>query len=855
MQERIILAPGAKSNELVKSLAAAGKNCFNVRILSGAELARLALMRSGITIPEEFLSSREECTIIANCVKGETYFGRTTYSDIQEIAAAIRRMRSLVVEDEDASIRDILAGGIFTEKNQALYSVYKKYMSAIKRENMVDSVSIMKLAIEKSKPIDACFMALEEYPLSPLDAALLRRVSGESENKTISIRDLFELEEKPVHIEEIKNCYGAPNEVETIINNIYADKKLDQCTVALTDAATYSQLFFDYALLYDIPITFGCGLPIINTNPARLLVQYYKWITSGFFGKDSFIDMVSSKAFNKTAWSELFTDLPEGLRLSRINDIIGGLRLTNDEKINSVRLAGYKKAIEAEGQIVSKDDAKSYKDYLQRKLCIPFLEIASRELTLPAEEFVAKYSYVRRGSTTNADKLLMKMDMAAVAAIYDELGIIRRSGIEQSTDDLIMNVLRINVCSERSEPGKLHITNIAGAISTMRQNLYVAGLSASKFPGSPAENYLLLDDDLKLFGEGAEYMTSEGKIRKKQEQLVGLVELASAMATKIYISYSGLNVSELKKDNASSMLYELYKKEKGTSVSSKELEANIKKVEYFEPAISVTREIGKAYNQGKKICDGVIHEPQSVPVSAEAMLDKEWSPSAINLYFEDPRKFMFAYMLDIPVPEEDIPYDVISAVEAGNLAHLLMEQLANTDISRDNFLHMSEEYFDIFVAQNPPLIMENIPAAKVDFLEMMEIAYDNDPGREVALKEEDIHYTHSAGVKLRGFPDRVEKLDDGSYIVVDFKSGRTVRHIEDDITSCIQVVIYAYMLEQQGYHISRGEFRYLRSGEVITCKYDDEMKQNLEEKLTRFRYSIENFDFTIQSDAQDDEEE
>ena len=38
-----------------------------------------------------------------------------------------------------------------------------------------------------------------------------------------------------------------------------------------------------------------------------------------------------------------------------------------------------------------------------------------------------------------------------------------------------------------------------GAMACMRQNLYVCGLSSSEFPGSPSENYLLLDSDYQLF--------------------------------------------------------------------------------------------------------------------------------------------------------------------------------------------------------------------------------------------------------------------------------------------------------------------------------------------------------------------
>lgn len=101
MKEKIILAPGLNGNELMRSLALHGINCIGMRICGTAELARLALMRSGIPVSGDFVSAREEAAIVADAVNGEPYFGKTSYSDIQEIAAAIRRMRSLTADEDD----------------------------------------------------------------------------------------------------------------------------------------------------------------------------------------------------------------------------------------------------------------------------------------------------------------------------------------------------------------------------------------------------------------------------------------------------------------------------------------------------------------------------------------------------------------------------------------------------------------------------------------------------------------------------------------------------------------------------------------------------------------------------------
>ena len=811
MKEKIILAPGLNGSELMRSLALHGINCIGMRICGAAELARLALMRSGISIAEEFVSAKEEAAIAAEAINGEPYFGNTSYSDIQEIAAAIRRMRNLIAdEDEEQFLKEILLSGIFIEKNEALLHVYKRYMELLEEKKAVDAAALIRSAASESKPVHADFMTLKEYPLNPLEKKMLERVSGGAITE-VSMQELFGKENRPLQIEAIRNCYGAPNEAEAILADIYAGKHLDQCTVAVTDALTYGQLFFDYALLYDIPVTFGCGIPVINSNPARLLALYYSWITSGFYGAEAIEALLASRAFDKSKLYELFPEKDEDFHWNTFYEALGDLRLTNDPAVNEKRIADFRKALEEEAALPGKEDSREYQTILRKQSCIPFLEIMGRELGLPAEEFISRYAYIRKGSDTNAERLLMMLDISAARAIYDELKTIRSAGLDQSADDIIPNILKITVCSQHSEAGKLHVTGVEGAFGSLRQHLYIAGMSASNYPGSPKENYLLLDADLKLFGPEAEVYTADGRILWKRQQLLSLAGLASSLGAGISISYAGLNVSELKRDNASSLIFELFREAYGRNVTTKEMEEHTVRVEYFEPAISASRLIGEAYTNGNTVCPDIKKAGEdSQAVSWN--LEKAWSPTALETFFGCQRRFMLRYLLGIPEPEDYDPFAVMKAMDKGTLAHSLMAEQGGTDMSRDSFLSLSEEYFDRFIREHPPLIAENVPPAKEQFLEMMETAYDMDPHREVALEEEDIRCTHESGVIIHGFPDRVEKLEDGTYLVVDFKSGRTIKHEKDDIVTCLQVIIYAYLIEQRGFHVSGGEYRYISLG-------------------------------------------
>lgn len=844
MKERIVLAPGANGRELLKSLAMHGVRSVNLRIVSGGELARIALMRSGIPIAEQMMSFREETAIVAEAVKGETYFGKATYSDIRKIAAAIRRMRMLVADgDEAEQIKKKLEKGIFKDKNHALLSVYKKYMEILADRKLTDTVSLMRKAATGCATVEAEFQWLTEFPLSPLERTLLKRLSIEKP-KEKTLADLYKKEDVSLKINSFKNCFGAPNEVETILTDIYASKSLDTCTVAVTDPGTYGQLFFDQALLHDIPITFGCGVPIVNSNPARLLVLYRRWMTDGFFGAVAVRDLLRNEAFDWSKLDALISGTGDGFDRKTFWGILGDLRLTNDGATNRKRIANFERALVEKEKLTDPKDKEEYDELNHRKLCVPALKTLAKELALPAEEFIAKYAYIRRGSATNAQKLLEWLDTAALSAIRETLGTIRASGVVQAPEDTISEVIRMRVASSGGEPGKLYVTGIDGAISALRKNLYIAGLSVSQYPGSPREDYLLLDDDLRLFGGEAEYLTSGGQIRQKNARLIALAKLASGPDAEINVSFAGQDVSELKQDSASSLVFDLCSEERGGNATSKEIKDRIVKVGYFEPAISATRKIGEAYSDRKKILPRSRAEAMGT-AGVNPMPDREYSPSALQDFFDCPRKFMLKRVLKVSEPEDEKPFEVIAANTRGKLAHALMETTANSDVSPEAFLKVSSEYFDRFILEHPPLVPQKVAAEREKFLDMMKTAYPMAPHRKVILKEEEIHCEHESGIKLHGFPDRVEELDDGTCLVVDFKAGRDIKHTPDDIDTCLQIVLYAYIMEQKGYKISGGEYRYIQRGETVSCRYDDEMKQKLSDKLKVFKAALKSADFPI----------
>ena len=261
---------------------------------------------------------------------------------------------------------------------------------------------------------------------------------------------------------------------------------------------------------------------------------------------------------------------------------------------------------------------------------------------------------------------------------------------------------------------------------------------------------------------------------------------------------------------------------------------------YFENGLSISEAAGDSYASGHRLTVSPIISIEDFP---KDVLDREWSPSSLDVFFQCPRRFFLTQILSIPEEEEDDPFEVINAAEFGTMAHSMMELLATNKTDEKAFLERCAEAFDDYLKTRPPIHEYDAKRQKKEFLRMMKNSYNMDPGNVVLAAEEKYRFTHPCGIKLKGYPDRVEKTKDGKYIIADYKTKHKVDHIQDDIGTCLQVIIYAWLCEQAGTPVTRCEYRYIRKNTTVTCEYNDLMRQHLNDKLKEFKTAVENKEF------------
>ena len=799
MKERIILTSNNQT-ELLRTIAKYNENTLGLYAPNEREFAQFVLDRSGIYVDKKWISEAESAAVIYSFLRDIPYFEVASYRDALRISKTLNEIGSYIEEDEEETFKKALKDSEFKEKNEALLECYKEYHDYLNRNNRIDTNGLLRVAIEKGKQLDIEVVICKEYPISPLFKKCAETCVKEI--KETSLLEIFNKEEKDGVI-DYTQAYGITNELQHIYSTIYENKNpLDTCLIVCASPSNYIQQIYDDAMLYKIPMTFGCGIPIHNAYPAQFVELLNAWNTSGYNGIASLEHLINHPSFSK---GKLIEEI-EYEDIERIIERAGSLRLSFDADTNKERLNAYEK--------IEED-----KEFFQA------LRIFSNELELGFIPFTKKYAKIREDNA---------LDSSALLKITSTLETYLEYVVDGSVEDILDIVLGANIRREISKSGAMHVTDMNNAYASMREHVFICGLSAAEFPRAPKENYLIFDEELLNIHKDAK--TSDAIVHEEIDALQDLISFANSLDSDIHLSYANYNLATLKEQNPSSVLFDIFEKREGGDMDA--FRNQVKNVEYFEKPYMLSDAITKAYMNDEEITYNPIENEM---LDSKKALEKAWSPSSLEAFFSCPRRFYLTRILGIPDEEEDDPLTIISPADVGTLAHSMMEDLKEKKYSKKDFLKEAEKKLDAFFIGRPPI--HDAEKEKQDFLKMMEFAYEDDPKRESVSTEKGYYAEHESGVKLYGIPDSVEIVDDESNIIVDYKTKRILDHVEDDIETCLQVVIYAYLCEANNIPIDHCEYRYFRKRRSVSCKYDEGMKQALNKKLEEFKDALKNNNF------------
>lgn len=826
MKERIVLASNINESEALRSLTKHGVNTMGLRIVNSIELAKLSLMRSGCAIKEKFLPRSEETFAIFPILKQTKPFGDSILDDainIVNTVATINNLNSLVKLDTP------------------IFDVINKYEKWQNENNIFNAEKLILKAVNEAKFINAEIFYLKENNITPLEIALLEKISNNN-YKAVNFFELANLQNTNNNKTKFVKAYGSSSEISNTISTIYENKiPLDQCSIVCSNTKKYSQLIYDVCVQHDIDVTFSCGIPITNAYPAILLKLLNEWNSFGQHGIDSIRKIITSESFDKQKLKDtLEIKTLDQNQVEAICKIIGNLRISFDAKTNNERISNYEKLLQT--QLLSAEKTKS-RDSYWLKQSIQALNLVKKfahEFEHGPLYFIDKYAVLRKNK-------YQKIDLAAKTKIFDSIKLFNSYFPKTSISEIIPNILQSTICHEISKEGALHISSITGAYSSIRKNIFICGMQANEFPGSPSENYLILDDELLKLTDAKYAPTSDKIISNKKKCFDDLINNAKTFGSNITASYAGNDLVELKEQNPSSVLFEVFESENpGSNIG--DFSNEITNVEYFENKISSSNLIASEYAKNANIN---YEKPQAFSPSDEIYKIKEskkWTPSAIETFFRCPRQFYLKYLVGVQDISPDNPYEIINAMDTGNIAHKLMEILANSNISEQEFVDFATKLFDEHLITRPPIDEKDAARERQNFINIMKTAYKQDPHNKVVAIEKWIECTHSNGLKLGGFLDRLE-IENNKHKIVDFKTKKKIEHVENDIDSCLQIALYALICEQNNIQIEEGEYRYLRFGTSVRFIYNSEIKQMLDEKINEFKQALDTDEYPCAQNA------
>ncbi len=733
----------------------------------------------------EHSNKMPEGTFISSKEEDYIYYhlGSGDYNDAKNLRSAIDSYRDCVEGDILASLDNNLSND-FLDKKNLIKDKYQQYEQHKKENKLYDKSDLINYILNSDIKLDMECSYFEEYDITQVFLKMIQKVF--SSVKTLSLSDVFNKKDKDIHF---MKAYGKPCEADYVFSEIQK-YPIDECEIVLTTSEDALEVV-KTAQALNIPYTSHIGSPIISSN-AGILLSYLFKLEDMSYGVDGYRYLFNSKVFN----SQIFKNMipPTEYNLERaFNDFIkyaGWLRLSFDNK-----------------------------ETIHQELYKPYIS----SMLLKLQESLAKgrASFIKEHLVD-----VTPLDEAVISNIEAVEKASREYGFDQN--EILRDLIQGTANRKVAKSGCLYITDINSAISSLRKHVFIIGLD-SNFPGGPKENYLIFDEEYAK--TGSNYYDSKKIVRRKERVLRALINASE----DLYLTYPYFELAALEDNNPSSVFFDLYPGDVSKCPS----------YDYEDLSLSVNKEVYNAHLLNKYV---LTKDPSlSIDLSPKALLAKKYSPSSFHGFFESENKvsFLFSNILGIDVQDEDDIYSIISSNERGTLIHALMERFQKDKANYATFYKEAEKAFNDFILTKPPVIPSSLERAKEEYFRIIENVYRDDPGNEFIAAEEYVDGKIS-DILFGGRFDRIEKDKFDKYILVDYKTGRNVTHKKEDVVSCIQGLIYGYLInhsdkyKKRGITIDRIEFRYPDSGDIVPIHYTQENEDALIEKCNEFKSAIEN---------------
>jgi ATP-dependent helicase/nuclease subunit B len=747
-------------------------------------------------------------------------------------------------------------------KGQDIKKILAGYEEILKENNYFDNAMLYKSSLEilnknTTECLEKLYYVVPNLELQFLEMSFLEKLTKGHCAELQLTKDVnggknFSL----------SKAYGESNEVHHIFKSIKnMGVPLDDMAVFYTDTNTYTQLLYDVSIGYEIPITFGDGINIKNSTSGRLFFKLTNWVRQGFFASclyDIFLSgdfKIEDENITIGYLAKLLKNVGIGWGRNRYLISIDNEIEKNKQKITNCEV-GYKDYYEKK-QL----NLQLLRNLIKTILAyIPEEDeegtINFKNLTNGIASIIYEYSKNKNEIDLEAKKTII--DILKLCGTNCEPLINQNDAIEFLEDSI--SGLRVHVSNPKS--GHIHICSYTGGVYVHRKTNFLMGMDAGKFPGSGLEDPIVLDAERKKLSpylplREEEINNKSEKMNRLLSSISGDIfvsyscfdttsnrtQYPSFIMLKLYrllennnsLDYSSLSNSFINRVSFATANPEESLDEAQWWLSSAiKNNSKIKVSSISEFYSGLTKGINAMTNrESEKFTefDGKLNEYSGEfnPKNNENMI---MSTSQLETLGKCPYGYFLKYILNIKVPDE-VGYDAsiwLDPATRGSLLHSVFEKFykklkdknEKPCLDKHELLlnSIAEELLDNYKKEVVPVSEIVYEQEKNEILQscrffLVSEEEKNDKAEpcyfELSFGKEDkndeigvidkaqILLKDDSKIYLRGIIDRVDKVSEGKYRIIDYKTGSSYNYDSVDVFKGgrqLQHALYSVALEQ-----------------------------------------------------------
>lgn len=383
-------------------------------------------------------------------------------------------------------------------------------------------------------------------------------------------------------------------------------------------------------------------------------------------------------------------------------------------------------------------------------------------------------------------------------------------------DQILLILKGLCVKSSPASDNAILATSLSTAGYVIRPYVYVIGLDAGRFPVKSNESPVLLDAERQKLGLNFDLFS-----QAESGSIFRLLEALSGDIKQMTLGYNYFDTVGIKEKNASSFYNRLLENQ---GIEKKDIHKSgfigdpqmiLEAKEYYLYATKVNTE--------RKISIRTPCNQWNQLKPADEAIDS-LSASSLTTFIDCPRKYYFQYRAQLTPPER-IDYDRtiwLDPLNKGTFIHKVLEDYVYQGIINDKEGIFKETLFQKLFEKNCEKMVEKVPYLSQATYEIQRKHLLTDTRSSLNHLCDDIKINafipvatelsfgmrgkemielqllNGEPLKLRGAIDRVDVLRDGTYRIVDYKTGKYAnikKKREQGANALIQDYLYAVVLE------------------------------------------------------------